>query len=213
MEGMEAPSAMEEALFIEDNVMNLMDDGDDNEPVDQQLLALYENATPDIEQYLSSTDYSNDPPKDLMQEKFEPLERHNEIIAKAHGKQHKIQYTLLKQYRHEVTKLMAKVKDASVEDKQKLNSELATTHTRIQKYLVSRNLPHTWATLLGTPSPPQDFDPSVSSTWDAQYNAFPRYNNPNMIFIAWMGSKVFVMTPGIRSPNPRPGRSYLKARA
>lgn len=171
--------------FIEDDdgEEGLLQTNDDDRCVDiDSLLALYKEGTPDLEQYLASTDYSSSPPNDLAKLQCESLDRRNEKIATAHGTQYKISYTLLKQYQYEVQELKRQIEATSGASKTKLTNDLHTTFAQIHKYLVNGNLPTRWANLLGAPPPPESFDSSLPSAWDRLYNGFPRKTNDQYDF-------------------------------
>ncbi|KAK8013513.1 hypothetical protein PG991_009106 [Apiospora marii] len=154
-------------------------------PSDKQtdLLELYNGITTDLEAYLDKADDPNKTPEELANENCEPLDRFNDKL---------------------VTELEKTIDTAIGDDKEALSRELQTLHATIQKYLVTRNLPGDWASLLHTPLPPANFDTSIDSKWDHCYSKYPRSKSGDRIFLAWKRKsnamsdekdKIFLVTP------------------
>ncbi|KAK8120310.1 hypothetical protein PG999_004430 [Apiospora kogelbergensis] len=179
-------------------------------PSNQQtgLLELYNGITTDLEAYLDKADDPNKTPEELANENCEPLDRFNDKLVtdygEEYGREHALPYSYLKIKYREVSRLEKKIDTAIGNDKEALSRELQTLHATIQKYLITRNLPGDWASLLHTPPPPANFDTSIDSKWDHCYSKYPRSKNGDRIFIAWKGKskavsdktdKIFLMTP------------------
>ncbi|KAK8093223.1 uncharacterized protein PG998_014624 [Apiospora kogelbergensis] len=172
------------------------------------LLELYNGITTDLEAYLDKPDDPNKTPEELAKESYESLDRFNEKLVAdfgdEYGNNHKLQYPFLKAKLREVSGLEKRIETAGDADKEKLSRELETLQRTIQGYLVKRNLPGNWASLLHTPPLPANFDTSIDSKWDHCYSKYPRSKNGGRIFIAWKGKsyavsdktdKIFLMTP------------------
>ncbi|KAK8872411.1 hypothetical protein PGQ11_002925 [Apiospora arundinis] len=172
------------------------------------LLELYNGITTDLEAYLDKADDPDKTPEELAKESYESLDRFNEKLVAdfgdEYGNKHKLQYPFLKAKLREVSGLEKRIETAGDADKEKLSRELETLQRTIQGYLVKRNLPGNWASLLHTPPPPANFDTSIDSKWDHCYSKYPRSKNGDRIFIAWKGKsnavsdktdKIFLMTP------------------
>ena len=172
------------------------------------LLELYNGITTDLEAYLDKADDPNKTPEELANENYEPLDRFNDNLVadygEEYGREHALPYSFLKAKLREVSGLEKRIETAGDAEKEKLSRELETLQRTIQGYLVKRNLPGNWASLLHTPPPPANFDTSIDSKWDHCYSKYPRSKNGDMIFIAWKGKsnavsdktdKIFLMTP------------------
>ncbi|KAK8869156.1 hypothetical protein PGQ11_007734 [Apiospora arundinis] len=179
-------------------------------PSNQQtgLLELYNGITTDLEAYLDKADDPNKTPEELANENYEPLDRFNDKLVtdygEEYGREHALPYSYLKAKLREVSGLEKRIETAGDADKEKLSRELETLQRTIQGYLVKRNLPGNWASLLHTPPPPANFDTSIDSKWDHCYSKYPKSKNGDRIFIAWKGKsnavsdktdKIFLMTP------------------
>ncbi|KAK6844058.1 hypothetical protein PG987_004918 [Apiospora arundinis] len=161
-----------------------------------------------LEAYLDKADDPNKTPEELANENYEPLDRFNDKLVtdygEEYGREHALPYSYLKAKLREVSGLEKRIETAGDADKEKLSRELETLQRTIQGYLVKRNLPGNWASLLHTPPPPANFDTSIDSKWDHCYSKYPKSKNGDRIFIAWKGKsnavsdktdKIFLMTP------------------
>ncbi|KAK8118337.1 uncharacterized protein PG998_002963 [Apiospora kogelbergensis] len=182
-------------------------------PNNQQthLLELYNGITTDLKAYLDKADDPNKTSDELAKESYESLDRFNEKLVAdfgdEYGKKHKLHYPLLKAKLREVSGLEKKIETAGDADKEEISRELETLQRSIQGYLVTRNLPGDWASLLHTPSPLELYngittdlkayldkadDPNKTSDELAKesYESLDRFNENQTPGGLWAGEKI-----------------------
>lgn len=189
MNDAEGDSQNDDDHFVESNV----------EPDESLPRPSYEEATSILKDYLAQADDPNKKPE-------EPFDQYNnQIVNGIDEKYHqaiKVQYTTLKDYFRQISRLQGRINASSKVDAMALSNELGILHRTILKYLAYRRYPESWAPLLGTQMD-AEFDASIPTQWDASYHAFPRHpSRKNTIMIAWSNyigkdkkPGIFVMTP------------------